>query len=114
MLRLVHPALGGQGTDPTKRKRGRPSSLSFTPEEARNVRLAIRGAARTFGSLAKLARTIGVRPRALHGKRCPGPSVALAVARVAKLSLDAMLAGKLTDAGRCSTCGAKRAEGGAA
>jgi hypothetical protein len=114
MLRLVHPAAGGQGTDPPKRRKGlRPASLSFTADEARNVRAAIRGAARTLGGLTKLAAAIGVCPRSLYGKRCPGPSVALAVARVAGLSLDAMLSGKLTDAGRCPTCGAKRKDGAA-
>jgi hypothetical protein len=111
MLRLAHPAGGGQGPDPpTRRKGSRPAALSFSPEEAHNVRTAIRGAARTFGGLAALARKIGVRSNALHGRRMPGPGLALAVARVAGLSLDAMIAGKLTDAGKCPSCGAKRAE----
>jgi hypothetical protein len=112
MLRLADPPDGGQGTDPPRRRKGaRPPSLSFTETEAHNVRTAIRGAARTLGGLAALARKIGVGERTLHGKRCPGPAVALAVARVAGLSLDAMIAGKLTDASKCPSCGAKRPDG---
>jgi hypothetical protein len=111
MLRVVHPGPAGQGTDPPARRRKglRPPSLSFTADEAHNVRTAIRGAARTLGGLSALARAIGVAPRCLHGNRFPGPGVALAVARVAGLSLDAMLAGKLTDASRCPSCGATKA-----
>ena len=109
MLRLVHPAPGGQGTDPPRRRKGLPSpSLSLTSDEARNVRTAIRGAARVLGSLVKLARAVGVKPGTLTGKGRPSAGLAVAVSRVAGLSLDAMLAGKLTDAGTCPTCGAKR------
>lgn len=109
MLRIVHPPHGGQVTDPPARRKGRrPSALSFTADEAQHVRTAIRGAARTLGGLAALARAIGVHRRSLYGKRPPGPAVALAVARHAGLSLDAMIAGKLTDASRCPTCGARK------
>lgn len=109
MLRLVHPPPAGQGSGAPTRRRGGPApSLSLTPDEARAVRTAIRGAARTFGSLRKLAAAIGVGPAVLTKKTRPDPGLALAVARVAGLSLDAMLAGRLTDAGTCPACGAKR------
>jgi hypothetical protein len=58
-----------------------------------------------LGGLGKLAAAIGVKPSTLSNKSRPSPGLALAVSRVAGVSLDAMLAGKLRDAGRCRTCG---------
>jgi hypothetical protein len=94
MLRLAHPAPRGQGTDPPKRRKGRPSpSLSLTPDEARHLRASIRNVARVhFGTLIKLANAIGVAPRVLTRKAgLPSAGLALAVARVSGVSLDAML-----------------------
>jgi hypothetical protein len=109
MLRLVHPPHEGQGIDPPRRrKRSFPAALYLTETEARHVRTAIRGAARVLGGLAKLAAAVGVRPTLLTPRRRPSPGLALAVSRVAGLSLDAMLAGRLVDAGTCPACGAKR------
>lgn len=109
MLRLVHPASAGNERTPPPRRRGFPAvSLSLTEEEARHVRAAIRGAARTYGSLRRLAEALGVEPGVLTKKSLPHPGLALALARVTKLSLDAMLAGKLTDAGTCHACGAPK------
>jgi hypothetical protein len=108
MLRQVHPPpKAGQGTDPPRRRKGSHSAaLSLTATEAHHVTTAIRGAARVLGGLNRLARTIGVAPNAM--RRRPSPALALAVSRVAGLSLDAMLAGCLMDAGTCPACGAKR------
>jgi hypothetical protein len=64
-----------------------------------------------LGSLVKLARAVGVKPSTLTSRKRPSAGLAVAVCRVAGLSFDAMLAGKLTDAGTCPSCGAKRAGG---
>jgi len=108
MPRLLRLVGAGQGTDPPKRRRGFPApTLSLTPEEARHVRLAIRNIARTFGSFANLARAVGVERNALNRKGRPSAGLALAVARVAGISLDAMLRGTVQLADRCPTCGTK-------
>jgi hypothetical protein len=92
MLRLVHPApAGNDGPRPPRRRGTRASSLSLTEDEARHVRAAIRGAARTYGSLAALARVIGVWSEVLTKKSVPHPGLVFAVARIAGLSVDAML-----------------------
>jgi hypothetical protein len=48
---------------------------------------------------------VGIHPKGLAA----APALAVAVARVAKLSLDAMIAGRLTEAGVCIACGGKKA-----
>jgi len=110
MLRLVHP---GEGGNLPSSRRHRPAfALSLTDTEARHVRVAIRNVARTFGSLRKLAAAIGARPNTFSKKHRPSAGLALAVARVAGISLDGMLRGTVQLADRCPACGAKR-EGGA-
>jgi hypothetical protein len=92
MLRLAHPASAGQGTDPPKRRRGFSAPvLSLTADEARAVRAAARNIARTYGSLRKLAAALGVHPNAFTAKKGPGPGLAIALARVSKMSVDAVL-----------------------
>jgi hypothetical protein len=95
MLRLAHPAPSGQGTDPPKRRKGYPApALSLTADEARAVRAAARNIARTYGSLRKLAAALGVNPNALTAKKGPGPGLAIALARVSGMSVDAVLGWK--------------------
>jgi hypothetical protein len=93
MNRVVHPLRGGQGIDPPARRKGRPSpSLSLTEEEGRAVRAAIRNVARVrFGSLTKLAAALGVSPNVLTRKGRPHPGLAIALARVSDMSVDAVL-----------------------
>jgi hypothetical protein len=93
MLRLAHPAPAGQGTDPPKRRRGFPApALSLTDDEARAVRAAARNIARTYGSLRKLAAVLDVNPGVLTSKRRrPSAGLAVALARVSKMSVDAVL-----------------------
>src|SRR5271170_909202 len=93
LLRLVGQ---GQGTDPPKRRKGHPSpALSLTAEEARAVRAAARNIARTrYGTLRKLAAALGVAPSSLTSKRGVGPALAVALARVSKMSVDAVLGWK--------------------
>ena len=67
MLRLAHPAPRGQGTDPPKRRKyARAPALSFTPEEVRHVRAALRNAARAYGGADVLATVMGVRVEQLY------------------------------------------------
>jgi hypothetical protein len=93
MLHVVRSAPQSQGTAPSKRHRPRPSpSLSLTSDEARHLRASIRNIARVhFGTLRKLACAIGVAPRSLTRTGLPSAGLALAVARVSRVSLDAML-----------------------
>jgi hypothetical protein len=110
MLRLVHPDDGSN--TPSRRHHHPSASLFLTADEARHVHAAIRGASRTYGSMAKLARVLGVKPNTLTAKH-PSAAIAIAVARLTGLSLDSMLAGRLTEAGVCPVCGGKRAGGAA-
>lgn len=95
MLRLVHPAREGQGTDPPKRRRYAPAaSLSLTDAEIRCLRAAIRGLARTrYGSLAALARAIDVCPTVLTRKKRPGPALAIAIWRASGVPMERLLRG---------------------
>jgi hypothetical protein len=93
MPRLLHLVGQGQGTDPPRRRKGTPSpALSLTDAEASALRASIRNIARArFGTFAKLAAAIGVRSEFLTRKRRPSAALALAVARVADMSVDAVL-----------------------
>ena|SRR6185437_15941255 len=110
MLRLVHPD-GGDNV-PSRRHHTQSPQLSLTSEETRHLRTAIRGLAKTFGSVQALADAIGVKPGTLVPSRQLSAGIALAISRVTKVSVDVLLSGRLTDAGVCPACGAKR--GGAA
>jgi len=122
MLRIVHPARGGQGTDPPVRRKGaRSAALSLTPDEVRHVRAALHNARRAFGSWACLADAMRVREHLLvmsasTAPSCMIPSGALAIrlARVTGVSVEAILTGALNAAGRCPTCGHKAGDGRAA
>lgn len=93
MSRILH--LVGHGQDPPapRKRKGMPSpALYLTTAEASALRASIRNVARVrFGTLGKLAAAIGVSPGALTAKRRPSAALALAVARVADMSVDAML-----------------------
>ncbi len=93
MLTLVHPAPGGQATGLPKRRKGLPSpALSLTIDEARAVRASARNIARArFGTLAKLAAALGIAPGILTRKRPPGAGLAVALARVSGMTVDAVL-----------------------
>jgi hypothetical protein len=106
MLTLVHPARPGQ--DPPKRKGATAPSLKLTEEEEQHVRAAIRAVAPGHGGLTRLAARLGVEPSTLRRKLSPGLAVALA--RVLHLSLDALLSGTILRAGTCPACGARPVE----
>ena len=125
MLRIVHPAPAGQGTDPpavTKKKK-RHKIPPITLEEAGRLRSAVRNLYVQFGSSwSCIAAVLDVSAAGLQdiarGRNRGSAAVALRVARVSGISVEALLLG-LADAGKCSTCGQKmpalaRAAGGAA
>src|SRR6185437_16742716 len=92
MLRLVHPPQGGNGPPAPARRKGRPSpALFLTLEEARAVRAAARNIARTYGGLAKLAAALGVGRSVFTKRSRPHPGLAIALARVANVSVDSVL-----------------------
>lgn len=111
MLRLVHPAPSGQGIDPPKRRRGPSPVLSLTAEEAQHFRAALRNAARAYGSWACLASAIGVPvaslTQAIGKRRRPSGVLVIRAAKAAGMSVEAMLSGSLSPAGRCQACGSR-------
>jgi hypothetical protein len=92
MLTLVQPAPEGQDP-PKRRRRGIPSpALSLTHDEACAVRAAARNIARAqYGSLAKLARALGITPGILTRSQRPSAGLAVALARVSGMTVDAVL-----------------------
>ena len=111
MLRLVHPAPTGQGTDPPKRRKGHHApALSLTDEEARRVLVTLKNLRRSFGSWACLATAMGVQERTLTSvayerKHRPTGTFAVRLAKAAGVSVESILSGTITDAGSCPTCG---------
>lgn len=97
MLRIVHPAPRGQGTDPPTRRKHRPApSLFLTAEEGRHLRAAARNIARQrSGTMAALARELGLEASAFSRKRGGSPGLAVALWRLTGVSLDELLRGKL-------------------
>jgi hypothetical protein len=95
MLRLLPQP--GEGQDPPRHRRGVPAaSLSLTQDEARHLRASIRNVARQhYGTLSKLAAALGVKPNTLTDRRHPCPGLAIAVARVTGIPVEALLSGKL-------------------
>jgi hypothetical protein len=123
MLRLVHPAREGQeGGDPPRRRRRRTCN-SLTRDERRHLAVALHNLRRAYGSWDCLAEVMGVEAGALCDAGSPrskaSPGLALRAARAAGMSVEAILGGKISAAGRCETCGARvgarpeRAAGGA-
>ena len=111
MLRLVHPAPSGQGTGTSKGRRPRPSpALVLSDEEVRHVRAALRNTARAYGGNAVLAEVMGVPPDTISGvltsrKHRASGTFAIRLARAAGTSVEAVLTGAISAAGRCDTCG---------
>jgi hypothetical protein len=90
-LRLL-PSPGDAPAGPKRRRAGIPSTaLSLTPDEVRHLRAATRNIARTYGSLAALARALGVHPNVLTRKRRPSPALAVALWRLIGTPMDSLL-----------------------
>lgn len=111
MLMLVQSPTGGNGADPPTRRRGRSPALSLTPSESRALRTTIRNLGRAFGSMVCMADAIGIPVGTLYKLKRHGAALALAVARAAGMSVEAVIGGKLTAAGRCPTCGHRAGDG---
>ena len=115
MLRLVHPAPAGQGLRAPKGRRFSPC-FSLTPDERRHLRTALHNLRRAFGTWDCLADAMGVKinaiSRASREKNPMGsPALALRVARVGGMSMEAVLSGSLSSAGRCESCGSRIGHG---
>ena len=114
MLRLVHPAPEGQG--PRTRKGRRRSSPLLSHEESIHLRAALRNLARAFGTWDCLAEVLGFSTPTLHNAASANrpkasPALALRVAKVSGMSVEAILGGTLSAAGRCETCGHRIGDG---
>ena len=108
MLRLVHPAPAGQGPDAPRRRRLPVASLST--DEKRHLRTALHNLRRSFGTWACLADAIGVKVNTLltaARERNPvgSPGIAIRAARAGGVSVESILTGAITAAGRCDACG---------
>lgn len=115
MLMLVHPAPQGKDPGASRRKRRRDVN-SLTATEKRHLRATLTNLARAYGSWKCLAHVMGMHHGSLHSAAHPtrprgSPGVALAAARAGRMSIEAVLGGKLSAAGRCPTCGHKAGDG---
>jgi hypothetical protein len=114
MLRLVHPAPAGQA--PRVRKGKRSPLLSLTAEEKRHLRQALHNLRRAYGTWACVAAAMGVRENSLTcaaRERNPlgSPAMALLAARAGGMSVEAVLSGTLSAAGKCESCGSRLGHG---
>lgn len=117
MLRLVHPPDGGQGTDPSRRRRRHTGVSDLTAEERRNLRQALHNLRIALGGWDVVGVVTGLTHhrlmRAAQSKRPAGTAgVALLAARAAGTTVEHILSGKLAPAGRCPTCGRSQDVGG--
>ena len=116
MLRIVHPAPAGQGADPPGRRKGRRRpALFLTNEEVRHVRIALKNAARAYGGTDVLAMVMGLPKGTLYQatkpRHRPSGILAIRLAKAAGVSIEAVLSGTLSAAGRCETCGHRIGDG---
>lgn len=109
MLRLVPPPSEGKGSRTPKRRRRDVHSL--THDERRHLRAALQNLRLAFGSWSCLADVMGVSLRALVSREHGSPGLALRAARAGGMSVEAVLGGTLSAAGRCETCGHRLGDG---
>ena len=84
----------------------------LTPAEQVNVRLALKFLRARCGSYKTLSKALGFgksTASSLAAGRMVGPLVAFRVARLAKVSVDDVLAGRFPEAGVCPHCGHREA-----
>ena len=93
-MRHLH-VVGPPGEKPPRAPH-RAHALSLTDEEARHLRAAIRGLARTrYANLVAIGRELGVHPQILGRKRRPSAALAIAIWRLTGIPLDVLLTGKI-------------------
>ena len=83
-------------------------AIDLTPEEQTHVRTALCFLRARCGGWAPLAKVLHVKCRTLSNvaRGCTiGPTVAFRVARLAKVGVDDVLAGKFPPPGTCPHCG---------
>lgn len=112
MLRIVHPAREGQGTDPpARRPRSRAASLFLTGEECQRFRASLRNIARAYGGYAVLAQVMSVPVKTLYKaanrRSRPAGILAIRLAKAGGTTVEAVIGGQLEDSGRCKACGAR-------
>lgn len=110
-LRLVPPPGSGADSSPAPKKKKRHKIPPLTPEETGRLRSAVRNLYKQFGSSwSCIAMVLDVSAAGLQdiarGRNRGSAGVALRVARVSGISVEALLSG-LVDAGKCSACGQK-------
>jgi hypothetical protein len=92
-----------------RREAKRDVDPDLSPQERENVRKAVRYLARRFGSYGKLADAMCVKETrikySLSGAGTVSVSVALRAAKVAKVPLEAVLAGAWPKPTSCPHCG---------
>jgi len=89
------------------------TALDLTVKEQGNVRVALAFLRRRCGGWAPLAKVLRYNDSALqnvHGGKPVSPTMAFRVARLAKVSIDDLLAGKYPAPGTCPHCGHQRSE----
>jgi DNA-binding XRE family transcriptional regulator len=100
------PGRHGPG-DPNRGLRQRVNNL--TDDERRLLRAAIKNLRVRLGSWRALSEAVGLSENTLRGiakgADFGSVKVALKVARVARIPVDVLLAGRIVPADRCPTCG---------
>jgi hypothetical protein len=113
-LRLVKPP----GQEPPRPPGRRSPALMLSTDEVRRVRASIRNTAHAYGGLDVLASILGLPAKSLYnvaGSRAHMPSgtFAIRLAKAAGVSVESILTGAITEAGKCKACGRRLASGGA-
>jgi hypothetical protein len=85
------------------------SANDLTAAEQTNVRTALKFMRSRCGTWATVAKALKLAGGTLSdiacGRRTPGPVLAFRVARLAKVSVDDVLAGRFPSPGTCPHCG---------
>lgn len=83
----------------------------LTPQEQDHVRGALNFLHRRCGTWVNASKVLGMKPLTLchvgGGHKVPTVVLALRIARVAKVGVDDVLAGKFPSPGTCPACGVK-------
>lgn len=107
-LRLVRD----EPPKPSRRKGRRSPAIILLREAQGRVRAAVRSLHLGHGAWSVVAELTGMSINSLtciaNGRRPVTPEVLLRIAAAGGLSVDALLQQKLTDTGRCPSCGARR------
>lgn len=112
MLYLIKPPSGGEPTDPPRKRGCLSPALSLTNDEVRHLRAGLHNLRRACGGWAVVGKLTGIPKDTLARAACssgprPGAALALRVAKAAGMSVEALLSGVITEAGRCPTCGTR-------